>query len=158
MVGDRKITDLIAKLVAKTDLRIEDLRGCSVDEINDLESQLNVQLPDIYRAFLQQVGHSWQVLFNDTHVGFEHVVENQKNGREVFEINEIPLPNEPFFVFSERDLERVAFFPLDGKDDPEVSGYTEGDQVVPMGQLSSLLDGAVESAILRFKERGTAKW
>ena len=158
MIENKKVESLLARLVAETELRTSDLSGCDADEITDLESRLGVQLPKAYRAFLEQVGHSWQLLFNDTHVGFEHVIENQKNGREVFEINDVPPPEEPFFIFSERDLERVVFFSLDGSDDPQLYGYTEGDKIVPMGTLTSLLGDAVDSAARRFKECGTARW
>ncbi len=158
MKSNKKVEEILEKLVANTDLVEENFRGCSEKEIAELESSLGLIFPRVYRRYLRRTGRSWALLFNDTHVGFEHIIENQSRGREVFEVNEIAPPDEPIFVFSERDLERVAFFRLNGDDDPLVYGYTEDDEIRPMETLSALLSNAVESAITRYRERGTVRW
>jgi SMI1 / KNR4 family (SUKH-1) len=75
-----KIKEIIINLREKTPIR-----GCSDEELDLLESTLNIVLPEAYRVFLQFFGHGdgGGYFFDDTEWTYDNIIDSTFLAREL---------------------------------------------------------------------------
>lgn len=101
--------------------------GCSNEEIDALQSELNITFPEAYRSFLLAFGKDLGGLFLDTEMFFDDLVENREVASEILEEeNCIELLN-GMFVFSVYHGFQFLCFKIGAEDDPPVFHYLEGN-------------------------------
>jgi hypothetical protein len=105
-----------------------DIRGCSDEEIERLETHYNVRLPQSYRDFLHAMGHRAGEFFGDNieDIYYDRVFGLRERAEEVLEDNDEPfrLP-EDAFVFAMHEGYIFLYFRISKGDDPPVYIYKE---------------------------------
>lgn len=133
----QKRSDVINELTHRLSLlpRSEDgdedrLVGAGEEEIRDLETELGIRLPEVYRRFLRAMGHSAGPLFvgSDYSLSQRHRLRLRKSAERVIERTgtDWQLPDDAF-VFLMHHGYQFLFFRLREGDDPPVYRFSDAD-------------------------------
>lgn len=122
------VTDLYNKIVKARLASPIEIKGCSINEINILESKIGLKLPKLYKNFLLKFGHGAGEFFLGTDIFYNELLSLGDIARELLEEDGghycMPINS---FVFSSHQGYQFTFFDLSNyKDDPEVFYYKEG--------------------------------
>ncbi|BAZ45677.1 hypothetical protein NIES4102_27030 [Chondrocystis sp. NIES-4102] len=106
------------------------IKGCSKQEIINLESEYNVTLPNSYKVFLENFGHGLEGrVMNDIDILYDQVLPLTSIARNQILIDEgDPVLPEKAFVFCMRYGEQFMFFDASGLvEEPPIFYYMEND-------------------------------
>ncbi|WP_042473909.1 SMI1/KNR4 family protein [Bacillus ndiopicus] len=120
-----RIVNLLVKYQIAT---IEEIQGCSENEIKELEGEIGYSFPDMYRNFLLGIGHRAGLLFQGTDIFFRSIKGLTEEAIELLEENQesFNLP-EDAFVFSMHQGYEFNYFRFSEGDNPPVYQYIEGE-------------------------------
>jgi len=123
--GSAFVTRLCNAHIAQPD----QIRGCTDQEIRDIESRFGLRLPEAYRQFLRVAGHSAGGFWREVVFQLEKLEWINHEAREILrelEETRLELPKNAF-VFSMRYGEQFMFFVADdGSEDPRVYHFCIG--------------------------------
>ena len=122
------ITELYKKLINSKLAKPTEVKGCSIDEINFLESKIGLKLQEIYKKFLLKFGRGAGEFFLGTDIFFDTIPDLREMAEELLEEDEGHYNlSSNAFVFSMHQGYQFMFFDLSNyKDDPTVFYYMEG--------------------------------
>jgi hypothetical protein len=148
--SDYGVTDAVRRLASAGLVRPNELRGCSEEDVRELEAATGVRLPASYRAFLQVMGRSAGDFFDGTDVLFPALLTLREDAEFLLQRCNAAvrlLPND--FVFAVHQGYTFLFLRTDGTDDPPVYVYLEDDPEFRKAgdSFSSWLRGAVQDEI-----------
>ncbi len=106
---------------------INKTKSCSLNEINELEKQLGLKLPQIYRSILLKMGHGAGDFWAGEDCFYNHLPLIQIWAKEILlEDNfSVSLPDDAFVFFMHQGYQ-FDFFRLSEGDNPPVYSYLEG--------------------------------
>ncbi|WEK69006.1 MAG: SMI1/KNR4 family protein [Candidatus Chryseobacterium colombiense] len=128
-------------------------KGCSLNEINNIEQKIGKKLPLCYKEFLENFGYDMDrkddysrggfvgesIFFDDVFGNYTNkdglIEQLQEDGK----INLISQINNNIFVFSSHQGYIYAFFKLNEGDNPPVYGYQEGQKKNSFPKLTNSL-------------------
>ncbi|MED4532573.1 SMI1/KNR4 family protein [Metabacillus fastidiosus] len=119
----------IVNLLMKSQIAtIEEIQGCSENEIKELEEAIGHSFPNMYRNFLLEIGHRAGLLFQGTDIFFGSIKGLTEEANELLEENQesFNLP-EDAFVFSMHQGYEFNYFRFSEGDNPPVYQYIEGE-------------------------------
>ncbi len=125
---------------------------CSNDEINQLEEDLGVKLPQIYREFLYWTGHGADAFLQGEDCFYEHLPQIQQWAKDLLKENRFSqvLPDDAF-VFLMHQGYQFSFFRLSEGDNPPTYSYCEGQEetgfVKSHDKFSDFLGAEIELAL-----------
>ena len=102
------------------------VRGCTEDEILELEKAFGLGLPNAYRDFLRAMGHGAGAFLRGSDLWYRDLVEINEAAAELVAEVELSLPPAAF-VFAMHQGYQFLFFLAAGSDDPEVRRFAEGE-------------------------------
>ena len=152
MTWDRKVDSILQRLAEVDSALLDDLVGCSEDDIASLEESFDHRLPEAFNALLRRCGRSWGDLMRGEDSSFPQMI----GYREVAEalLDEladdlavdlssdvgledlgVSLPKGAFglvldardFVFQMHQGYQFLFFRVDESEDPPVYHYNDDD-------------------------------
>lgn len=114
---------LLASRVASED----QLSGCSPREVNQLERDLGVKLPEAYSEFLRLMGKGAGRFLQGSDCLYPQLKGLQAAAAELLEENHFPrsLPDDAFVFFMHQGYQ-FSFFRLSEGQDPPTYSYCEG--------------------------------
>jgi hypothetical protein len=119
--------EIVYYIVNKGLATIDQIKGCSEEEIIQLEGLVGDRLPDKYRNFLLASGHQAGKLFQGTSIFFHDLKDLKREAENLLlENNESYTLPENSFVFSMHQGYEFKFFLLSDGDDPPIYQYVEG--------------------------------
>ena len=121
-------------------------KGCTLEQIAEIESKFDCRLPKIYKAFLSRFGNGAGRFFLGSDVFYPSVLELRDWASELLVDDGEIMLNDESFVFAMHQGYQFFFFNLDQNDDPEVHYYMEG-KGFEMNKYNSLSDYFLESAL-----------
>ena len=106
----------------------DELKGCSNQEVWQLERQLGVKLPQAYREFLLLMGKEAGQFLRGSDCFYQHLPELQTAAIELLEENHFPqlLPNDAWVFFMHQGYQ-FSFFRLGEGEDPPTYSYCEAE-------------------------------
>jgi hypothetical protein len=141
---DKNIESYLEKMADMGIIDLDDIQGCSLDEIADLEEKYSIRLPASYRSFLLHLGKKFGNLVdrNEYDIDYESVLrmtEEEKNF--IKEANEDPeeasfkelieLPEKALLILGRiPDGAQFYFIPCEGGEDSEVHYYNSDTQMI----------------------------
>lgn len=122
------IEDIVSSLTEKGLSLKDDFRGCSNEEVQEIEAFYGIKLPEAYHLFLKKMGKSAGVFMAGTDMFFGHLFELREAATELLEESDTDyvLPKE-MFVFSMHQGYEFCCFEVKGSHDPKVYQYIEDD-------------------------------
>ncbi len=95
------ISQIVKKIISTGIANPNSIKGCTIDEINNLESAINMRFPAIYREFLLAMGHRAGSFYVGTDMFYDNLIDIQEWAKELLieDGNLFALPNDAF-VFS----------------------------------------------------------
>jgi hypothetical protein len=111
------VTKLYDRLVRLGYSLPEDIKGCSVGEVEKLQTTYNVKLPKSYIDFLLKFGHSAGDFFKGNSIFYRSIDHIQKASKDLMEECNITLPENAFFFYFNQGYE-CMFFVLNSEDPP----------------------------------------
>ena len=123
------------------------IRGCSPQELVDLEARLNLRLPDTYKQFLLTMGHQAGALFRGTDIFYRHLAGLRGMAEELLREDEtsFELPDDAFVFAVHQGYQFMYFHTLSGTDDdPAIYHYEEGEGM-PKKRWSSFSEFVLNS-------------
>lgn len=122
------IDDIVSSLTKKGLSQKDDFRGCSDEEIQEIESFYDIKLPESYHLFLKKMGKSAGIFMSGTDMFYRHLFELREGAIELLEESDADytLPKE-MFVFSMHQGYEFCCFDVTGSPDPKVYQYMEDD-------------------------------
>lgn len=137
--------DIVKALIRKGIAKRDDIRGCSEEEVAELEKFFNIHLPSEYRRFLLTMGHSAGKFLVGTDVFYQHLVDLKTWAKDLLIENNVNFQlSEDAFVFSMHQGYTFLYFNLSEGDDPPVYMYLEGNEH-PQRVASSFLGYIAET-------------
>jgi hypothetical protein len=136
-----------------------DFKGLSNDEIDEIESKFNIELPSIYKYFLSVCGNGGRLLEGNTYLNYYH--HNLLDGREdVAEMmaedintNHDPIPDRAFF-FADHIGSHYWYFVCDEDPDPIVYYIYYGSRFNhECNRLSKRIIGEINASIKHLQKR-----
>jgi SMI1/KNR4 family protein SUKH-1 len=105
-----------------------EIKGCSPDEVRQIEEHCGVRLPSIYRDFLLQMGHGAGMFFQGSDVFLPALLDLREAASELLEESgaAVSLPADAFVFLMHQGYEFLYFRVSEG-DDPPVYFYLEGE-------------------------------
>lgn len=104
----------------------DSIKGASLKEINKLESNLNIKLPEIYKQFLIKMGKKAGRYGRGEYMFINSLEQIQTNANNLLEDDKselFPLTNNfTFFMHEDYDF---LFFPLNQGDNPPIYRYLD---------------------------------
>lgn len=102
------------------------LKGCTANEIAEIESYFKVQLPNAYTDFLKTMGRGAGDYLKGSSVFYDEIFDLKDGAVDLLTENNFkPLP-EDAFVFYMHQGYQFAFFLSETSDDPPVFYFYEG--------------------------------
>jgi len=103
--------------------------GCSSAEIDIIEQIFDIRLPELYKNFLQKMGHQAGRFGQGTDMFYQHLIDNQEGFQELLQEDEVVFElDKNFFVISSHQGYIYHFFDIvEDLIDPPIYGYMEGD-------------------------------
>lgn len=125
----KSFSELRARAIACGVTSAYNVRGCSNEQIEEIERQAGVPLPKAYKEFLFVMGRGAGRLMSDVDVYYDGMLELNKRAAWIldnWEEGKLQLPADAF-VFSMRQGEQFMFFHTNtGVADPPIYYYMEG--------------------------------
>lgn len=130
----------------------EDIQGCTINEVSNLEAKYG-NLPDSYRGFLLELGKGAGELMQGTDIFNRCLNDLNIDAIELLEENEeeFELPGDAF-VFSMHQGYEFLYFNLSDGDNPVVYQYVEGEGA-PTMEWNSFSEFIYESLNQHIKQR-----
>ncbi|MCA6066948.1 SMI1/KNR4 family protein [Chryseobacterium sp. RG1] len=133
-------------------------KGCSSNQINNIEQKVRKKLPFCYKEFLENFGYDMDRKddysrggFVGESICFDNVYGDHTNKDGLIEqlqeddkINLLSLINNNIFVFSSHQGYTYAFFKLNEGDNPPIYGYQEGQIANNFPKLTNSLSEFLE--------------
>lgn len=121
IIGFENIAENAKNRIISSNIALPDeIKGCTEEEIRELEVFLDINLPLSYKAFLKVMGHGAGRLMRDSDVFFDVLKKLTKEASEILLYEgTLSLPDKAF-VFGMRNGEQFLFFTCDGEEDPEI--------------------------------------
>ena len=105
------------------------IKGCSEQEIEELEKACGLSLPLSYKVLLRNFGHGFGGIAYDVEFLYQDVFPLTQIAREMLQYEGDPVLPENTFVFAMRYREQFAFFEVKkGIEDPPIFFYMEEDE------------------------------
>lgn len=119
---------LALALVAAKICKPDEIKGCTVDEVSELERLVGIKFPSQYRNFLLDVGNGAGNFFRGTDIFFRAL--DDLNGEAIALLEEngevFSLPEDAFVFSMHQGYEFNYFLASDGEN-PPVYQYVEGN-------------------------------
>lgn len=153
------INEVINKLIDSGIAKPAEIRGCSEEEIDNLERQMAIKLPKVYREFLLRIGRQAGSFFEGTHLllgqgltGFKELLRKllAENG------NHMTLPTAAFVFLSHQDYQFNYFLLTDG-DDPPVYFYVGAPEEYLEKKWNSFSEFLLDSAESQIRSEAEIK-
>ncbi|MCZ8520887.1 MULTISPECIES: SMI1/KNR4 family protein [Paenibacillus] len=121
-------SDHLLKLLLEKKLHTDHpFKGCSEAEINLLEQEMRIKLPESYIQYLLAVGHYSGRLFQGTTTKYSELKGLQHEAKALLRENNDPIElPESAFVFSMHQGYEIRLFELNAGDNPPVMEWYEG--------------------------------
>lgn len=116
-----EIKDLVKFLLKKKNR----LKGCSVSEVNRLESYFNISLPLVYKDFLYAMGKDAGKFMLGSSAFYSVLFKLRQDCEEMLLDNGLTLPDNAFVFWTHQGYQ-FAFFKVDEGDNPPIYFYYEG--------------------------------
>ena len=121
-----------------------ELIGCSEDEIRDLESKYNIQLPQSYKEFLRKMGKNSSSLvdFNEFAIEYDSVMKMTEESRQLIDeckleseqlgLDEeiVELPPNALLILCRLPTREFYLIEANGGEDSPVFYYGDDDEIV----------------------------
>lgn len=119
------INSLIHKMLEKNVATSNNIIGCNIEEILELERKFKINLPLAYKEILLKMGKKAGILFNDGNFFYKDLFSLKDDAQEllIFDNSSFVLP-ENIFVFALLQSEKFWYF-ICNDDNPQIFSYTE---------------------------------
>ncbi len=138
-----------------------DLKGCTVAEIELLEQHHQLKLPNVYRAFLQLVGHDARGYQVGSNYDYPWLLTSKEFANELLARNERPpLPDNTFVFWGHQGYQFCFFYTDTAEGNPLVYYYNECYEIPTYLEISRLDDAlrnpgsALEGPLKGVKDNG----
>lgn len=145
------------KYFTKIAEKLEDLginsKGISIKQIEEIQSNLGVEFPLIYKEFLQLFGNESEVLFCGDTIQTRHLNFIQEVGRKAYkDAIGIECPINIFFILEHQGYSFYYFF-LDGTENPGLYLLIYGDEITNKrtGNLIDLVERKISLVDGKYK-------
>ncbi len=118
---DEELTEFCNRLVADGLARPGEVIGCSRSEVDELESEFAIRIPESYRQYLLHMGHSSGQLFAHDHVDSDFSSVQRMNRKARSEHTRLPMGA---LIIQNRLWEYFAFVLARNKEDSPVFVYS----------------------------------
>lgn len=121
------VSEVISILLKYQLAKPANIIGCTKEEVNNLEKQLNVKFPIAYKQFLLEMGHCAGSFFRGTNIYVDNdFFDLQRSAKKILDRNgnNFSLPSNAF-VFSMHQGYQFNYFHIDQNEDPPVYFYEE---------------------------------
>lgn len=126
---DARAKELYDRIIQSQIATLEQIKGCSEQEIEELEKACELSLPYSYKVFLRNFGHGFGGVANDVDFLYQDVLPLTNIAREILQEEGDPVLPGNAFVFAMRYGEQFAFFEAsEGIEDPPTFFYMECDE------------------------------
>ncbi|MBL8196215.1 MAG: SMI1/KNR4 family protein [Blastocatellia bacterium] len=125
------MSQLVKRLISSGIANSNSIKGCNINEINNLESILNIKLPTMYKSFLLVMGHRAGSFYVGTDMFYNSLFDIQKWARELLVEDGSPfiLPCDTFILSMHQGYQFTYFRTDEENDDPPVYYYMEGSGI-----------------------------
>ncbi|MGF1485801.1 MAG: SMI1/KNR4 family protein [Prochloraceae cyanobacterium] len=118
--------ELKKRIILSKIATVNQIKGCSNEEISILERSCGLILPYSYKIFLKTFGRGAGRLMRDMDIFYDSVFKLTEEAREILSDTKDPVLPENAFVFTMRYGEQFFFFEINqGIDDPPIFYYLE---------------------------------
>ena len=143
--------DKIIFMLTSAGLLISDeLKGCSITDIDQIELKYNKKLPNAYKCFMQRAGKNCGRFLSGTDILFPDILQLREQALRLLKECKanISLSSEDF-VFAMHQGYQFLFFKLNESDDPPIFLYVEGNLEFEMvaNSFSEWLVGCAQDEI-----------
>ncbi len=142
---------LIERMLDSGYARRDEIRGCTPDEVAEIEARFGLPLPGMYRAFLLAMGRGAGRFLAGTHVFYPTVLELRQWAEELLRECGQPfaLPGDAFVFLDHQGYQFGYFHTSGGEDDPPTYRYVECEPapVLNNASFSGFLRSALEDEI-----------
>jgi hypothetical protein len=118
----------IERRIATSGVTHDDFEGLGDERIDELESDLGVRFPGCVRRFLAISGARLGKLQAGSDYEFGAWALINEAGRETFEEEGVPLPDDGLIIFSHQGYDYLFLRTGSGVADPPVYRYVEGEK------------------------------
>lgn len=139
----KNIESYLEKMLKIGIINLEDIQGCSLDEIADLEKKYSISLPASYKSFLLYLGKKSGKLVdrNEYSIDYKSVLQmTEYEKRSIKEANEDPeeaefeaaieLPENALLILGRSDGSQFYFILGEGGDDSSVYYYNSDTSTI----------------------------
>ena len=115
-------------IVARLNKNYVGLLPCTIEEVNQLETSLQIKLPEAYREYLLTMGKYSGKINEGTDCFYDDLIRIQAWPKELLKENSIQdeLPSDAF-IFSMHQGYEFWYFRISEGDNPPVYGFHEGE-------------------------------
>ena len=113
------------RIISSRKATVNQIKGCSDEEVSILEKSCGLILPYSYKIFLKTFGHGAGKLMKDMDIFYNSVFKLTDKAREILSYEGDPVLPEKAFVFTMRYEEQFFFFQTNQGDDPPIFYYIE---------------------------------
>lgn len=110
----------------------------SEKDINGIEKEVNMKLPEVYRTFLSLMGRGAGDFMKGSSVFYNDFDDFKYGVTDIIEENKLPKLPENAFVFWMHQGYQFAFFLLSDGGDPPVYYFSEGRNQLDYQQIETL--------------------
>ena len=132
--------NLKKRIISSEIATVNQIKGCSDEEISILEKSCGLILPYSYKIFLKTFGHGAGRVMRDMDIFYDSVFELTDKAREILSYEGDPVLPEKAFVFTMRYGEQFFFFETDQGDNPPIFYYIEDDTDKLIKRFDSIFD------------------
>ena len=132
-----------------------EIKGCSSAEIAEITEHAGRELPEVYKAFLRQMGKGAGWFFRGTTFFYPELLRARRGALELLQDDGEPFRLSEFeFVFSEHQGYQFMYFPLGDEEDPPVYLYQQGhlNSEKLFGRFSDFLIQAADDLVAHAPE------
>lgn len=130
------------KPIKKQLFRFRKPKGCSVQEINELEMSVGFLLPEAYKQYLLYMGKDYQGPLRGTDCFLKHALQNTAYLPDLLDENQNPfeLPDNYLAFYSHQGYAMAWFILPKENDNPPVYYWNEGQDLKIPTQFSTFTD------------------
>lgn len=111
-------------------LDLDNIKGCSLEEISKIEEFYDIKLPYSYKKFLVKMGHNAGDFLSGTDAFYNNIFNLKNWANELLYECKQPFTLESkYFVFAMHQGYQFWFFSTEGNIDPEIYYYYEGEKI-----------------------------
>lgn len=120
-------SSIISLLLRYKIASIDEIEGCSEDEVRGLEREAGYNFPGGYRQFLLNIGRRAGLLFQGTDIFYPSIIRLTQEACELLQENqESFVLHDDVFVFSMHQGYEFCYFKFSDGGDPPIYQYVEG--------------------------------